>query len=82
MTPLNYDPREKTQEIEDTKLMRGRGEDEDRSNTSIYMVVGICAAVAVILGVILLTLLLVVRKKKGCKSSDHSKWSETVFFSR
>lgn len=80
MTPLNYDPREKTQEIEDTKLMRGRGEDEDRSNTSIYMVVGICVAVAVIM-VILLTVLLG-RKKKGCKSSDHSKWSETVFFSR
>lgn len=70
MTPLNYDPREKTQEIED----------EDRSNTSIYMVVGICVAVAVIM-VILLTVLLG-RKKKGCKSSDHSKWSETVFFSR
>lgn len=71
MTPLNYDPREKTQEIEDTKLMRGRGEDEDRSNTTIYMVVGICVAVAVIM-VILLTVLLG-RKKKGCKSSDHNE---------
>lgn len=74
MTPLNFDTQKKTQEIEmendGTKLMRGRGEGKDSSNTTIYMAVGICAAVTV---VTLMTLLLVVRRKKGCKSSDHDE---------
>lgn len=69
MKPLNDYPQRKVQEMENDGN-KDSGEGKDSSNATIYMALGICAILVLILVVILGALL--VRRKKWCKSSDHT----------
>lgn len=72
--PFIFDPKTKTGGnktfIGGATSMKDSGEGPERGNTMIYIIVGICAALALILGI---TLLVVVRRTKKCKSHNHGK---------